>query len=53
MIPVPILASPQDNAESTTMTAQEIGEWIDRRCRVLFPVMFLIFNILYWSLIWI
>ncbi|KAL7294395.1 hypothetical protein TKK_0012400 [Trichogramma kaykai] len=37
----------------TTMTPQEIAQWIDRRSRILFPVAFLLFNILYWSFIWI
>ncbi|KAJ8680426.1 hypothetical protein QAD02_016213 [Eretmocerus hayati] len=35
----------------TTMTPQEIAQWIDRRSRILFPVSFIIFNILYWSFI--
>ncbi|XP_066588921.1 pH-sensitive chloride channel 2 [Prorops nasuta] len=37
----------------TTMTPQEIAQWIDRRSRIVFPVAFLIFNVLYWSFIWI
>ncbi|XP_076764753.1 LOW QUALITY PROTEIN: pH-sensitive chloride channel 2-like [Xylocopa sonorina] len=37
----------------TTMTPQEIAQWIDRRSRIVFPVAFIIFNILYWSFIWI
>ncbi|XP_058804984.1 pH-sensitive chloride channel 2-like isoform X2 [Phymastichus coffea] len=37
----------------TTMTPQEIAQWIDKRSRIVFPVSFLIFNILYWSFIWI
>ncbi|XP_011874287.1 PREDICTED: glycine receptor subunit alpha-3-like isoform X5 [Vollenhovia emeryi] len=37
----------------TTMTPQEIAQWIDRRSRIVFPVSFIIFNILYWSFIWI
>ena len=37
----------------TTMTPQEIAQWIDRRSRIVFPALFIIFNILYWSFIWI
>ncbi|XP_046428717.1 pH-sensitive chloride channel 2 isoform X1 [Neodiprion pinetum] len=37
----------------TTMTPQEIAQWIDKRSRIVFPVSFLIFNVLYWSFIWI
>ncbi|CAK9822021.1 pH-sensitive chloride channel 2 [Anthophora retusa] len=37
----------------TTMTPQEIAQWIDRRSRIVFPIAFIIFNILYWSFIWI
>ncbi|CAG5101188.1 Similar to pHCl-2: pH-sensitive chloride channel 2 (Anopheles gambiae) [Cotesia congregata] len=37
----------------TTMTPQQIAQWIDRRSRIVFPAAFLIFNILYWSFIWI
>lgn len=37
----------------TTMTPQEIAQWIDKRSRIVFPISFIIFNILYWSFIWI
>lgn len=37
----------------TTMTPQEIAQWIDKRSRIVFPVSFIIFNLLYWSFIWI
>ncbi|XP_011308600.1 glycine receptor subunit alpha-2-like [Fopius arisanus] len=37
----------------TTMTPQEIAQWIDKRSRIVFPAAFLLFNILYWSFIWI
>ncbi|XP_014206145.1 glycine receptor subunit alpha-2-like isoform X1 [Copidosoma floridanum] len=37
----------------TTMTPQEIAQWIDKRSRILFPVAFLIFNLFYWSFVWI
>ncbi|KAG5335099.1 GBRB1 protein, partial [Acromyrmex charruanus] len=37
----------------TTMTPQQIAQWIDKRSRIVFPIAFIIFNILYWSFIWI
>ncbi|XP_017059127.1 pH-sensitive chloride channel 2 [Drosophila ficusphila] len=37
----------------TTMTPQEIAMWIDRRSRFLFPTMFLAFNALYWTFVYI
>ncbi|XP_018044225.1 PREDICTED: glycine receptor subunit alpha-3-like [Atta colombica] len=37
----------------TTMTPQQIAQWIDKRSRIVFPISFIIFNILYWSFIWI
>lgn len=36
----------------TTMTPQEIATWIDKRSRVLFPIMFIIFNIIYWTFVY-
>ncbi|KDR22567.1 Gamma-aminobutyric acid receptor subunit beta-4, partial [Zootermopsis nevadensis] len=35
----------------TTMTPQEIAKWIDTKSRVIFPVSFIMFNILYWGFI--
>ncbi|XP_024085916.1 glycine receptor subunit alpha-2-like isoform X2 [Cimex lectularius] len=32
-----------------TMTPQEIAQWIDKRSRLLFPLIFIIFNCLYWT----
>ncbi|XP_017072192.1 pH-sensitive chloride channel 2 [Drosophila eugracilis] len=37
----------------TTMTPQEIAMWIDRRSRFLFPTMFLAFNALYWTFVYV
>ncbi|KAJ1529931.1 hypothetical protein ONE63_006659 [Megalurothrips usitatus] len=37
----------------TTMTPQEIAQWIDRRSRAVFPISFVVFNILYWGFVWI
>ncbi|KRT81978.1 ion channel, partial [Oryctes borbonicus] len=35
----------------TTMTPQEVANWIDKKSRVAFPVAFLFFNILFWSIV--
>nr|WMV64455.1 cys-loop ligand-gated ion channel subunit [Pardosa pseudoannulata] len=35
------------------MTPQDIANSIDRKCRYIFPVGFLIFNIIYWSVLWL
>lgn len=32
------------------MTNVEIANWIDRRSRAIFPIAFIIFNLLFWSL---
>lgn len=37
----------------TTMTPQEIAKWIDTKSRVIFPVSFIMFNILYWGFIFL
>ncbi|XP_026332990.1 uncharacterized protein LOC113240011 [Hyposmocoma kahamanoa] len=36
----------------TTMTPQEIATWIDKRSRVLFPCMFICFNLIYWTFVY-
>lgn len=36
----------------TTMTPQEIATWIDKRSRILFPLMFIVFNIFYWTFVY-
>ncbi|RZF41778.1 hypothetical protein LSTR_LSTR012295 [Laodelphax striatellus] len=33
----------------TVMTTQEIATWVDRKSRKLFPLCFLIFNLFYWT----
>ncbi|KAG8285746.1 hypothetical protein J6590_074480 [Homalodisca vitripennis] len=37
----------------THMTNIEMANWIDRRSRILFPVAFIIFNLLFWSAMFI
>ncbi|XP_067005497.2 pH-sensitive chloride channel 2 [Anabrus simplex] len=51
-IPVPI-TNPPPNTSFTTMTPQQISQWIDTRSRFFFPAAFIVFNILYWSFLWI
>jgi hypothetical protein len=43
----------QGGTTFTTMTPQQIAKWIDKRSRVLFPVSFLVFNIVYWGFIFL
>jgi hypothetical protein len=43
----------QGSTSFTTMTPQQIAKWIDIRSRVLFPVSFLVFNIIYWGFIFL
>lgn len=53
VIPVPTPGAPPNNTGFTTMTPQQIAQWIDRRSRVFFPVTFIVFNVLYWGFVWI
>ena len=57
VIPIPtVTSSPTNNQQTkglTTMTPQEIADWIDRRSRILFPASFFIFNAFYWGFVWI
>ncbi|XP_026274381.1 pH-sensitive chloride channel 2 isoform X1 [Frankliniella occidentalis] len=48
------LSSPSPSPQGfTTMTPQQIAQWIDRRSRVVFPASFVVFNVLYWGFVWI
>lgn len=42
-----------NNYDSLSMilkdTPQEVAESIDRKCRFLFPLAFILFNLIYWS----
>lgn len=51
-IPIPDGPKPPPPPTWTTMTPQEVAIWIDNKSRILFPVSFLIFNILYWSFVY-
>ncbi|KAL0269984.1 UNVERIFIED_CONTAM: hypothetical protein PYX00_007546 [Menopon gallinae] len=53
IIPIPTNPNNPPNKGFTTMTPQEIANWIDRRSRVVFPAAFIFFNFLYWGFVWI
>ncbi|XP_050523407.1 pH-sensitive chloride channel 2-like [Daktulosphaira vitifoliae] len=35
------------------ITSQQIAVWIDEKCRIVFPVAFVLFNTIYWSILWV
>lgn len=37
----------------TTLTPQQISQWIDAKARVLFPMSFLVFNAFFWTFVYI
>uniref|UniRef100_A0A2M4AD72 Putative neurotransmitter gated ion channel n=1 Tax=Anopheles triannulatus TaxID=58253 RepID=A0A2M4AD72_9DIPT len=41
-----------ENSGWTTMTPQEIAIYIDKRSRLVFPVAFAVFNVLYWTFVY-
>ncbi|XP_004530542.1 glycine receptor subunit alpha-4 [Ceratitis capitata] len=45
-------ATPNNNGW-TTLTPQEISMWIDRKARLLFPLAFLVFNMFFWTFVYV
>ncbi|GIX79089.1 glycine receptor subunit alpha-3 [Caerostris extrusa] len=39
--------------EEIKMTPQDIANSIDRKCRYIFPTGFLVFNVIYWLVLWL
>lgn len=37
----------------TTLTPQQISQWIDSKARVYFPMSFLVFNLFFWTFVYI
>ncbi|GLV44814.1 uncharacterized protein CBL_14615 [Carabus blaptoides fortunei] len=42
----------QQHRAWTTMTPQEISQWIDKRSRLVFPCAFIVFNAFYWGFVY-
>lgn len=41
-----------DGSEFSTITPHEASSWIDRKARFMFPIAFIIFNAIFWSLVY-
>lgn len=53
-IPVPEYKSMNSNQQKWhTMTPHEVAIWIDKKSRIVFPAGFLIFNIFYWTFVYV
>ncbi|XP_030370673.1 glycine receptor subunit alphaZ1 isoform X2 [Scaptodrosophila lebanonensis] len=43
---------PRSNQTFATMTPKEVSLWIDRKMRFVFPLAFIVFNALFWTLVY-
>ncbi|XP_019880945.1 pH-sensitive chloride channel 2 isoform X2 [Aethina tumida] len=51
-IPIPENGSSPPAQTWTTMTPQEVANWIDKKSRIVFPACFVLYNLLYWSFVY-